>query len=55
MDRKIASQNRMCALCDGQFTDYKDVVPDHINPHGMGGASRADHPDITFDGGVLTR
>ena len=45
MDRKIASQNGVCALCNGQFTDYNDIVPDHINPRGMGGAWRDDHPD----------
>ena len=45
MDRKIAAQSGMCALCAGQFTDYNDTVPDHINPRGMGGAWRDDHPD----------
>jgi hypothetical protein len=45
LNRKIASQNRKCALCDAAFTDYGDVVPDHINPRGMGGAWRDDHPD----------
>ena len=38
MDRKIASQNSICALCKEQFTDYSDIVPDHINPRGMGGS-----------------
>jgi hypothetical protein len=28
-----------------KFTDYSDIVPDHINPRGMGGAWRGDHPD----------
>ena len=37
MDRKIVDQSGMCALCKGQFTDYGDIVPDHINPRGMGG------------------
>ena len=27
------------------FTDYNDVVPDHRDPKGMGGAWRDDHPD----------
>ena len=45
LNRKIASQNRKCALCKDEFTDYSDVVPDHINPRGMGGAWRDDHPD----------
>ncbi len=45
MDRKIAEQNSECPLCHVAFTDYGDVVPDHINPKGMGGAYRDDHPD----------
>lgn len=32
MDRKIAAQNGVCPLCMGQFTEYSDIVPDHINP-----------------------
>jgi hypothetical protein len=27
------------------FTSYNDIVPDHIDPRGMGGARRDDHPD----------
>jgi len=38
LTRKIVSQNRKCALCGAEFTDYSDIVPDHINPRGMGGA-----------------
>ena len=45
LDRTIVAQNGICALCNGQFTDYSDVVPDHINPRGMGGAWRDDHPE----------
>jgi hypothetical protein len=45
LDRKIASQGCKCALCGADFTDYGDVVPDHISPRGMGGAWRDDHPD----------
>jgi hypothetical protein len=44
MDRKIAAQNGICALCKQRFTDYGDIVPDHISPRGMGGAWRDDHP-----------
>ena len=32
MDRKIAAQNGTCALCNERFTDYCDIVPDHIRP-----------------------
>ncbi len=45
INRKIVAQNRICALCKGQLSEYSDVVPDHINPRGMGGAWRDDHPD----------
>jgi hypothetical protein len=45
MDRKITAQNGICALCKERFTDYGDIVPDHISPKGMGGAWRDDHPD----------
>ena len=45
VSRKIVEQGRECPLCEVKFTDYNDVVPDHINPRGMGGAWRDDHPD----------
>ena len=44
MNRKIAEQNGVCPICNEEFTDYADVVPDHRNPKGMGGAFRDDHP-----------
>jgi hypothetical protein len=31
--------------CQVAFTSYNDIVPDHIDPRGMGGARRDDHPD----------
>ncbi|HWR16839.1 MAG TPA: hypothetical protein VN577_18575 [Terriglobales bacterium] len=45
LDRKIVEQNRICALCRVEFTDYNDIVPDHRNSKGMDGAWRDDHPD----------
>ena len=45
MDNKIVTQGGECRICHEKFTDYADVVPDHINPRGMGGAWRDDHPD----------
>jgi 5-methylcytosine-specific restriction endonuclease McrA len=45
LDRKIVSQGGKCGICKAEFTDYSDVVSDHINPRGMGGAWRDDHPD----------
>ncbi len=44
LKRKVAEQNGMCTICHEEFTDYNDVVPDHKNPKGMGGALRDDHP-----------
>lgn len=45
LNRKIVEQDRKCAICREEFTDYNDVVPDHKNPKGMGGAWRDDHSD----------
>jgi hypothetical protein len=45
LNRKVVEQGRECALCYVKFTNYNDIVPDHINPRGMGGAWRDDHPD----------
>lgn len=45
LNRKIVEQDRKCAICHEEFTDYGDVVPDHEDPKGMGGAWRDDHPD----------
>jgi len=44
MNRKIREQGGKCAICHEEFTSYGDVVPDHKNPKGMGGAFRDDHP-----------
>jgi hypothetical protein len=45
MNRKIVEQGGQCALCQGPFTDYGDIKPDHRNPKGMGGAWRDGHPE----------
>jgi hypothetical protein len=45
LNRKIREQAGICAICHEEFTDYNNVVPDHRNPKGMGGAWRDDHPD----------
>jgi hypothetical protein len=45
LNRKIVEQGRECVLCHLKFTNYNDIVPDHINPKGMGGSWRDDHPD----------
>ncbi len=38
LDWKIIEQDRKCAICREEFTDYNNVVPDHKDPMGMGGA-----------------
>ena len=45
LNRKITEQKGKCAICKAAFTDYNEIVPDHIEPKGMGGAWRDDHPD----------
>ena len=45
LDRKIVAQKGGCALCKEKFTDYADVVPDHISPRGISGVRRDSHPD----------
>lgn len=45
LNRKIVEQKRICPICQAEFTDYMDIVPDHKDPKGMGGAWRDDHPD----------
>ena len=45
LNRKIREQARICTICHEEFTDYNDVVPDHRNPKGMGGAWRDDRPE----------
>ena len=45
LNRKIVEQDGKCAICLAVFMDYNEIVPDHIEPKGMGGAWRDDHPD----------
>jgi hypothetical protein len=45
LNRKIVEQNRQCAICQVAFSNYSDIVPDDIDPRGMGGSRRDDHPD----------
>jgi len=45
LNRKIADQGGKCAICHKSFTEYGEIVPDHIEPKGMGGARRDDHPE----------
>jgi len=45
LNRKIVEQEKQRAICHEEFTDYNDIVPDHIDPEGMGGAWRDDHSE----------
>ena len=45
LNRKIVEQDKKCAICRETFTNYDEIVPDHIEPKGMGGAWRDDHSD----------
>jgi 5-methylcytosine-specific restriction endonuclease McrA len=45
LNRKVREQKGKCGICGELFTDYNDIVPDHIKPKGMGSAWRDDHPD----------
>jgi hypothetical protein len=45
LNRKVRQQAGICAICHEEFTDHNDIVPDHKNPKGIGGAWRDDHPD----------
>jgi|SRR5271166_573572 len=42
---RLPSKKGKCAICRTTFTDYSEIVPDHIEPKGMGGAWRDDHPE----------
>jgi hypothetical protein len=41
LNRKIVEPNRQCPICQVAFTNYSDIVPEHIDPRGMGGARRS--------------
>jgi hypothetical protein len=45
LNGKIADQGGKCAICHESFTQYGEIVPDHIEPKGMGGGWRVDHPE----------
>jgi 5-methylcytosine-specific restriction endonuclease McrA len=42
---KVREQDGKCGICGEPFTEIGEVVADHINPRGMGGAFRDDHRD----------
>ena len=45
LNRKIVEQSGRCAICQKEFMEYSDIVPDHKHPKGMGGAWRDGHPE----------
>jgi hypothetical protein len=45
LNAKIVEQDRRCAICGELFDDYRQIVAEHKEPKGMGGARRDDHPD----------
>lgn len=45
LTRKIAEQGMKCGICRQPFTDCSEIVPDHIEPKGMGSGRKDDHPD----------
>ena len=45
LNQKVAEQGGKCGICQEAFTDCNEIVPDHIEPRGMGAARRDDHPD----------
>src|SRR5260370_37950280 len=46
---KIIEEYRKYAICHEEFTDYNDVVRDHKDPKGMGGATPAASDDRCLD------
>jgi len=54
LKRKVAEQNRICAICLEEFTDYSDVVPDTKIPKGWE-ERRDDHPTISSRALVVQR
>lgn len=45
VDKKIIAQEGKCSICRTEFTDRREVGPDHVEPRGAGGAFRDDHED----------
>jgi hypothetical protein len=43
--KKVHEQFGWCSICQMMLEDMQDVVPDHKEPRGMGGAWRDDRPE----------
>lgn len=44
LGRKVQEQKFLCGICGEPFTDVREIVPDHIEPRGIGAARRDDSP-----------
>lgn len=44
LNKKIIEQDRLCGICGKMMADYREIVADHIEPKGMGGAKHDSHP-----------
>ena len=44
LGQKVMEQKFLCGICGEPFTDVREIVPDHREPKGMGGARRDDSP-----------
>lgn len=42
LEKKIREQDGHCYWCEREFDDFRGVVPDHIEPKGLGGARAND-------------
>src|SRR4051812_33776655 len=45
MTHKLKLQLNRCGICKEKIEDFRQCVPDHIEPKGMGAAFRDDHID----------
>ena len=58
LKRKIVEQDKRCAICHEEFTDYGDVVPDHEDPkgwEGRGGTTTPTTSGLRIGGATLKR
>lgn len=45
VNQKVGEQQNVCPLCGKEFSDMREVGPDHVLPRGMNAGKRDDHPD----------
>ena len=56
LDKKIVAKNGRCP-CNVEFKNFGDILPDHINPSGMGdhGETTIPLPLRQFIGGAMAK